>query len=198
MSTATPATEITRLLTAWKDGDRSIENELAARIYPILHKLSRAQVRRNGEALTMAPTELANEAYERLYQQRAVDWQSRDHFFAIASTVIRRVVIDYVRQRTAEKRGSGVKLIRLDDASCDELASETNDDNIDWLALNRALSELGEVDTECAKIVEMRLFSGLTVEQIATVCQSSTATVGRQWRFARAWLSERLASHHER
>jgi len=192
MTTPPPVAEITGLLAAWRQGDRSVEDALAAAIYPVLRELSRAQVRRHSGRLTLAATELANEAYERLHRQRAVDWQNRDHFFAIASTVIRRVIVDYLRQRGSEKRGGDAVMVELDHVEAGELTNP--DDGIDWLALDQALTELGAVDAECARVVEMRLFSGLTVEQIADVNGSSTATVGRQWRFARVWLSERLGS----
>jgi RNA polymerase sigma factor (TIGR02999 family) len=181
---------VTELLEAWKSGDRSVENALAAQVYPVIRDLARSQVRRNSGALTLAATELANEAYERLHRQQHVDWRNRQHFFAIAATVIRRVVIDYLRQRSAEKRGGEVLFIGLDDATGDDLA--VADNMVDWLALDAALNELSAVDADCARVVELRLFSGLTVDEIADVAGSSTATVGRQWRFARVWLSERL------
>lgn len=184
------APTITELLDAWKRGDRSVENALAAQIYPVLRGLAQSQVRRNAGLLTLAATELANEAYERLHRQQKVDWRNRQHFFAIAATVIRRVVIDYLRQRTAEKRGGEVVFVALDEATEERLAAA--EDTIDWLALDEALTELGRVDPECARVVELRLFSGLTVEEISDVTGVSTATIGRQWRFARTWLSERL------
>lgn len=188
-------TSITQLLDAWKGGDRSIENQLAARIYPVLRDIARAQARRHSGVLTMAATELVHEAYERLHRQRSVDWRNRGHFYAVAATVIRRVVVDYLRQRSAEKRGGDTVMVAIDSACCQELAAP--EDGTDWLALNQALELLMEDDADCARVAEMRLFSGLTVEQIADAMGTSTATVGRQWRFASVWLADRLDTNRD-
>lgn len=187
--TAAPV-EITALLARWKAGDRSVEAALLNEVYPMLRDLARAQVRRNSGVLTLQSTELANEAYARLYEQHSVDWQNRDHFFAIAATVIRRVVVDHLRQRSAEKRGGGLPFVSLDDL--DENQLPTVDESVDWIAVDQALTELADVDRECARVVEMKFFSGLTTDRIAEVMGSSVATVGRQWRFSRAWLGEHL------
>lgn len=181
---------ITRLLEQWKDGDRSVENALAERIYPILRAQAQAQLKRNGAALTLRATELAHEAYERLVEQRSVDWRSRDHFFAIAATVLRRVAVDYVRQRRAEKRGGDVVVLPFDQVDADELAIDVP--SVDWLEMDQALTELAKVDENLVQLIELRVFAGLGIEQIAKVTGASTATVGRRWRFARAWLTERL------
>lgn len=181
---------ITALLADWHRGDRAAEDRLVRSIYPVLRDMARAQVRRNARVLTLSATELAHEAYERLAPQKAVDWKNRDHFFAIAATVIRRVVVDYLRERNAEKRGGGMPFVQIEDVGLGELPMQP--DMVDWLAVDQALTELAESDPDCARVVELRLFSGLSVEQIAGVMASSTATVGRQWRFARTWLAERL------
>jgi RNA polymerase sigma factor (TIGR02999 family) len=181
---------ITDLLARWKIGDRSVENELLNLVYPTLLELARAQVRRNSGVLTLQTTELANEAYTRLHEQQSVDWRNRDHFFAIAATVIRRVVVDYLRQRGAEKRGGSLPFVSLDEIT--EGEEPVIDESVDWIVVDQALTELAEVDAECARVVELKFFSGLTTESVAKVCGSSVATVGRQWRFARAWLGERL------
>jgi RNA polymerase sigma factor (TIGR02999 family) len=184
------STEITSLLEAWKSGDHSVEAALAVYIYPIMRELARGHVRRSGGVMTLAATELAHEAYERLHQQQKVDWKSRDHFLAIAATLVRRVVVDHLRRRSAEKRGGDAVCVELGSPAAAELVQPT--DGIDWLALDQALTRLGQIDPDCARVVELRLFSGQTVSQIASVLGSSTATVGRQWRFARVWLSEQL------
>jgi RNA polymerase sigma factor (TIGR02999 family) len=181
---------ITELLDRWKRGDRSVEDALATDIYPVLRELARAQVRRHGGALTLRATELANEAYERLHVQQGVNWQNRAHFHAIAATLMRRVVVDYLRERQAEKRGGDQLFIALDDMQQRETPSQG--DHVDWLAVDQALTEFAQAAPDAARVVELRLFSGLTKEEIAEVCGSSRATVGRQWRFARAWLAERL------
>ncbi len=185
-----PVMNITALLERWKSGDRSVESELLNQVYPTLLELARAQVRRNAGVLTLQSTELAHEAYARLHGQQSVDWQNRDHFYAIAATVIRRVVVDYLRQRSAGKRGGGLPFIALDELT--EGETPTIDESVDWIAVDQALVELAEVDAECARVVELKFFSGLTTDRIAEVCGSSVATVGRQWRFSRAWLGERL------
>lgn len=181
---------ITQLLDAWKGGDRSVENQLASIIYPVLRDIARAQSKRHSGPLTMAPTELVHEAYERLHRQRSVDWKNRGHFYAVAATVIRRVIVDHLRRRLASKRGGDVVMVDIDAPSFQQLAAP--DDGVDWLALNQALELLMENDADCARVAEMRLFSGMTVEQIAEAMGSSTATVGRQWRFASVWLADRL------
>lgn len=181
---------ITALLERWKAGDRGAESRLIDAVYPVLRELARAQVRRNSGVLTLQATELANEAYTRLARQQTVDWQNREHFYAIAATVIRRVVVDYLRQRGSEKRGQGLSFIPLDALVTDQ--QPTIDDSIDWLALDQALGDLEKIDAACARMVELRFFSGLNNDEIAEVCGSSTATVGRQWRFARVFLAQRL------
>ncbi|HRQ65716.1 MAG TPA: ECF-type sigma factor [Xanthomonadaceae bacterium] len=190
MTQAKPRSEITQLLERWKGGDRSVENELVAQVYPMLKALAAGQVRRNRGVLTLSTTELAHEAYERLSRQQRVDWQNREHFLAIAASVMRRVAVDYMRQRNAEKRGGDVEILALDEVSTDRLPC--HGDHLDWLAVDQALGELEREDAESARIVELRVFGGFDVEQVATLCGLSTATVGRRWRFARAWLAERL------
>jgi RNA polymerase sigma factor (TIGR02999 family) len=189
MST-TDSRDITQLLGRWRDGDRSVENELLRSVYPVLQKLAQIQIRQHGGVLTLQATELANEAYEKLHEQQGVDWNNRKHFYAIAATVVRRVVIDYLRSRSSEKRGGTTPMIGIDEMGENE--TPAIDDSVDWLAIDRALTELAAEDAECARVVELKFFSGLTTEQIAEVCGSSVATVGRQWRYARAWLAERL------
>ena len=187
-----PEGAITDLLGRWKGGDRSAERELVTLVYPLLREIAAGQVRRNSKVLTLQATELANEAYSRLAGLHAIDWQNRDHFFAIAATVIRRVVIDYLRHRGSAKRGGRMPLVPLDDVRDDHLQSF--DDSVDWIGWDEALDELGTVDRSCARVVELKFFSGLTNEKIAEVCGSSIPTVVRQWRFARAWLGKRMGA----
>ena len=182
--------DITEMLGRWKTGDRSVESELISAVYPALRAIAQAQIRRNSGVLTVQATELANEAYAKLIEQQKVDWQNRDHFYAIAATVIRRVIVDYQRLRGRDKRGGGLPFIALDELREDQMP--LIDDSVDWLAVDAALNELADVDADCAKIVVLKFFSGLTTEKIAEVEGSSVATVGRQWRFARAWLGQRL------
>jgi RNA polymerase sigma factor (TIGR02999 family) len=182
--------DITELLGRWKSGDRSVESDLITAVYPVLRAIANAQIRRNAGALTMQATELANEAYAKLIEQQNVDWQNRDHFYAISATVIRRVIVDYQRMRGRDKRGGGLPFVALDELREDQMPAI--DDSVDWLAVDKALTELAVVDAACAHIVVLKFFSGLSTEKIAEVEGSSVATVGRQWRFARAWLGKRL------
>lgn len=187
---------ITDLLTRWKYGDRSVETELVELVYPLLRQVAAAQVRRNSGVLTLQATELANEAYSKLVKLHGLDWQSRDHFFAVAATVIRRVVIDYLRQRGSAKRGGRLPLLAIDEVREDQLI--VFDESVDWIGLDEAMNELASVDGRCAKVVELKFFSGLTNDKIADVCGTSVPTVVRQWRFARAWLGKRMGADASR
>ena len=184
---------ITSLLLQWRGGDRGVENQLAALVYPVLLDIAQAQVRRHAGVITMRPTELVNAAYERLVEQKAVDWQNREHFYGIAATIFRRVLVDAIRQRQTEKQGGGFAFVGLDHQ--DALAMSGDGDLVDCLALDQVLTQLGELDPDYARVVELRIFAGLSVEEVAQVCASSVATVGRQWRFARAWMAAQLGEH---
>jgi RNA polymerase sigma factor (TIGR02999 family) len=182
--------EITSLLGRWRSGDRSVDDALARELYPLLRKLAGHQLRDVAGTPTLSATELANEAFIRLEAQRAVDWQNRDHFFAIAASVLRRVVIDYLRARRAEKRGAGQVVLALQDVESAELPSRG--DQVDWLALDQALTRLAELDPASARVVELRIFTGLTIESVAELTGVSVPTVVRQWRFARSWIAEQM------
>jgi RNA polymerase sigma factor (TIGR02999 family) len=192
MEVGTDDSDITGLLGRWRNGDRVAESELISAVYPVLRAIANAQIRRNSGVLTMQATELANEAYAKLIEQQGVDWQNRDHFYAIAATVIRRVIVDYQRLRGRDKRGGGLPFVALEELREDQMPMI--DESVDWLAVDTALTELADVDAACAKVVVLKFFSGLTTEKIAEVERSSVATVGRQWRFARAWLGRRLGA----
>lgn len=188
MNPTSPA--ITDLLDRWRAGDRSVEDELMATVYPVLREIAAAHVRRSSGVMTLQATELANEAYARLARQNQAQWASREHFYAIAARVIRRVVVDYARQRSTEKRGGALPLIPL--ASLTEDQTPAAEAELDWMSIDQALEALERRDAACARVVELKFFSGLGSEQIAEVLGSSVATVGRQWRFARAFLRRRL------
>jgi RNA polymerase sigma factor (TIGR02999 family) len=185
------AGQVTDLLVAWRQGDRAAEHALVGLIYPLLRNIAAGEARRNAGLLTMGPTELLNEAYERLFVDCDIACDSRAHFYAVAASVIRHVVIDHLRTRSAEKRGGGLGRVSLDqlDGSEPEIAVA---DTFDLLILDQALTELAAHDPVSARVIELRVFSGLSIEQIATTCGSSVATVGRQLRFARAWLAQHL------
>lgn len=185
-------TPITALLYEWRRGDRGAEHALMTAVYPVLQDLARARLRRSPQDLTLRATELANEAYMKLAKIHDIPWASRVHFFVIAAKVIRCFIIDYVRTRNSDKRGGKLPFVSLDVVQ-DNIAAPL-DLNVDWMAVNEVLKELEVLDPACAQIVELKFFSGLTSEEIAEACDSSSATVGRQWRFARAWLADRLQS----
>jgi RNA polymerase sigma factor (TIGR02999 family) len=179
--------ELTSMLKQWRAGDRSVERAVLAEIYPLLRGLAHREVPANGH-YTLQPTELAHEAYLKLLEQRKVDWQDRGHFYAIASRLVRQVVIDYLRER--HKRGAQVDKLPL------QLLTESDqpavEGSMDWLELDAALSELERVDADAAELVELRYFAGLSVAAIAQQRGVSEATIARQWRTTRAWLEVRL------
>src|SRR4051812_2122173 len=162
-------------------------------VYPILRDVARARVGRMPSDFTLRATELVNEAYTRLAGSN-IDWRNRAHFFAVAARAIRNIVVDYVRAQGAEKRGGDLPFVSL------ELAAEASDVDgvdlrVDWLSVHAALLELETMDADVARVVELKFFSGLTTDEIAAATSTSRATVVRDWRFARAWLADRLGAH---
>ena len=181
---------ITGLLVQWGQGDRSVEDELARQLYPMLRQLAASHARRSGAALTLQPTELANELYLRLREQQRDDWSGRAHFLGFAAGVLRHVIVDYIRERSARKRGGGQLFVEI--SSLADGDSPAMPDDVDWLSVDQALQELEALDPECARVVELKIFGGLGMDEIAEVCRQSVATTGRRWRFARSWLAQRL------
>lgn len=193
---------LTELLGRWREGDKAAENQLFEAIYPIMCAQAQANLSHmSGRDLTLCATALANEAYEKLNRQKSVQWQNRDHFLAIAATVVRRVLMDYLRYRGAGKRGGGKQHVELlDDLDCPQPDTgymncqlPDTDQQVDLVELDQLLDQLGAADPEMLRTVELRIFAGLNIEEIARVCQVSESTVGRRWRFARAWLKQRIA-----
>lgn len=182
---------ITELLWRWREGDRDSDDALARELYPLLHEIARAQLRRH-PSFTLSTTELLHETYLRIADQRQVQWRNRGHFLSIAATVARRVVIDYLRERSALKRGAGVVAVEIGELTDSDVPLVG--DHLDWIGLDQALTRLQELDPDTARVVEMRLFAGLEVEEVAKACNCSASTVARQWRFARAWLAEQLGN----
>jgi RNA polymerase sigma factor (TIGR02999 family) len=183
-------TPITELLARWREGAPDAETALMNAVYPLLRELARSRLHRgSAHAITLDPTELVNEAYARIKIARETEWKDRVHFFAISAKIIRGLAVDYVRSRLADKRGGDVVFVPFDVA-----AEEAQSGTVDVLAIDRALAELEREDPVCARIVELKYFSGLTTAEMAEACDISTATVVRHWRFARAWLADRLAA----
>ncbi|WP_313917158.1 ECF-type sigma factor [Tahibacter sp.] len=182
---------ITALLARWREGDRAAEPELLRTIYPALRDIARARLR--GADLTLSATELAHETYLRLSRNEAIEFQDRGHFFAVAARATRHFVIDYLRARNSDKRGGGLPFATLDEIA-DDIVDDCIDLSVDWLAVDEAMTVLEEVDAASAQVVELKFFSGMTTDEIATAMDVSRATVVRDWRFAKAWLADRLES----
>ena len=177
---------ITHLLHRWKDGDPAAEERLLALIYPQLHGIAARRLPEDGGAFTLQTTDLVHEAYLRLLEQ-GVEWHSRTHFFAITARIMRRVVVDYARRRGREKRGGGIAHLSFDETAV--LSSESCGA---WLDLDQALDELARIDGRSSQVVELRYFAGMTVDEVAEALDTSAATIARSWRFARAWLKQRI------
>jgi RNA polymerase sigma-70 factor, ECF subfamily len=152
-----------------------------------LHRVAARQLRNERADHTLQPTALVHEVYIRLVDQRQVDWQNRAHFFGVAAQVMRRILVDHARRHGASKRGEGVRCVSIDEAKDVPASNE-----MPILALNHALDRLETVDAELAKIVELRAFGGLTIEEAAHVLSVSPSTAKRDWRTAKAWLNREL------
>ena len=183
------AVNVTALLKAWSDGDSGAADQLIALVYDELRRQAARYLSRERGDHTLRPTALVNEAYLRLVRQRSVVWQDRGQFFAVAATVMRRLLVDYARQDGASKRGGAFHTVSLEDG--DEVSIAAAPD-VDVIALNDALVELTAIDPQRARMIELRFFAGLTTEETAEALGVSTATVTRGWRLARAWLHRRL------
>jgi RNA polymerase sigma-70 factor (ECF subfamily) len=187
------STPITQLLRAWQGGDDSALQQLTPVVYEELHRMARHYMAREREGHTLQTTALINEVYLRLVNVKEVQWQDRAHFFAISAQMMRRILTDFARSHGYQKRGSGAQHVPLDE-SC--LASA--DPGVDLVALDHALTRLGQTDTRKSKVVELRFFGGMTVDETAEALHISAETVMRDWTVARAWLLRELdggASH---
>ena len=182
-------TDLTALLRAWSAGDRHAADALIPLVYQELRRQAARYLSRERSNHTLRPTALVNEAYLRLAQQKRVVWQDRTQFFAVAATVMRRLLVDHARQHGAAKRGARAYTIPLEDGESVAVAPSPD---VDVIALNDALDELAAVDTIRARMIELRFFGGLTTDETAEALGVSAATVTRGWRLARAWLHHRL------
>jgi len=187
MTTHSP-NEITRLLVAWGEGDESALAELAPLVYEELHRLAHHYMGGERAGHTLQTTALVNEAYLRLVDWKNVRWQNRAHFFAVSAQFMRRILVDFARARGYHKRGGGAQPVALD-----ETAVLADDKGTDMVALDDALNALARLDPRQSRVVELRFFGGLNVEETAEVLKVSPATVGRDWSLARAWLHRELA-----
>jgi RNA polymerase sigma factor (TIGR02999 family) len=178
--------QVTGLLRRWTEGDRGAASEAIERLHGELHRIASAHMRREGQALTLQPTALLNEAYLRLDKGPHPIWQNRNHFLGVAARIMRQVLVDQARHRRRAKRGGGWQRVTISE---ERLEAERP---AEILGLDEALTRLESIDREKAEIVEVRYFAGMTVQEISQYIGVSTATVNRQLRHARAWLYREL------
>jgi RNA polymerase sigma factor (TIGR02999 family) len=174
---------VTALLRAWSDGDGAALDSLVPVVEAELRRLARIYMKRERREHTLQPTALVNEVFLKLVDAADIRWQDRAHFFGISARLMRRVLVDHARARGYQKRGGDMKRVTLDGR---DFAAADNP--VDLLALDRALVGLAAIDERKCKVVEMRFFAGLTVEEIATALDVSTDTIKRDWRIAKLWL----------
>jgi RNA polymerase sigma-70 factor, ECF subfamily len=174
---------LTELLAAWGDGDELALERLAPLVHAELHRLARGYMNRERDNHVLQTSALINEAYLRLIDWKAVKWQNRAHFFGVAANMMRRILVDFARQRPRVREGKDAEHILLDEAF-----TISNEKDGDLIALDEALRSLAQFDERKARIVELRFFGGLTVEETAEVLKVAPITVMREWQKARAWL----------
>ena len=179
---------VTELLEQWSDGNQAALDELLPLVEAELHRIARRYMSRERQGHTLQTTALVNEAYIRLAAAKEINFQSRAHFFALAARIMRRIMIDYARRRRNQQHGAGAPRVSLDEAAlvADERSAEL-------LALDEALDELTLKHPRKGRVIELRFFGGLTVEEAATVLKIDARTVKRDWLFARAWLHNKIS-----
>ena len=180
--------EITQLLRAWSSGDEAALQRLTPLVYEELHRIARRYMRREGQGHILQTTALVNEAYLRLVDWKNVEWQNRAHFFAVSAQIMRRILVDFARNRHYLKRGGGALQVSLAEA-----VSVSSEQGRDLVALDEALNSLATVDQRKSQVVEMRFFGGLTVAETAEVLKVSAETVMRDWNLAKVWLMRGLS-----
>ncbi len=182
------SSDLTGLLVRWSSGDPDALQQLVPLVYTECRRIAAQQLRRERQEHTLDPTALVHELYLRLVDQQRATWENRAHFFGVAAQLMRRILVDHARARHAEKRGGSAVFVSL------TAAADTGDDAriADVLAIDDALDRLAAVDAEQVRIIELRFFAGLTVEETAHVVGRSPRTVKREWRLAKAWLYREL------
>jgi RNA polymerase sigma factor (TIGR02999 family) len=184
-----PPGEVTQLLNAWSRGDAKALESLAPMVESELRKVARAYLSSEEPGNTLQPTALINEAYLRLIEWKAMEWQGRAHFYAVAAKLMRRILVNHAESRGAQKRGGSALQVSLMEAAGVEQAP-----SVDMLALNSALEKLARFDARKSQLVELRFFGGLSNEEAAEVLGASPRTLNREWNLARAWLFQQLRS----
>jgi RNA polymerase sigma-70 factor, ECF subfamily len=185
-----PRADVTRLLQEWREGREGALDRLIPVVYNELRVIASRHMSNEWRVSTFQTTALVNEAYLKLAGQRRVDWQNRAHFFAVAAQVMRRILVDNARRDQRPKHGAALSRMPLDEAG--EVPADQSVDTVDALALDTALTKLEALDPDQARIVELRFFGGLTVEETAEVVGVSAATVKREWALAKGWLYREL------
>ena len=185
-----PPLEITEYLRAWEQGDDTALERLLPMVYAELRAIAARHLRSERPGHTLQPTALANEAYLRLRGLSDVPWHDRSHFFAIASRIMRRVLVDHARAKMADKRGSGSQRVQLTEGFHE--GRQAVMDGVELIDLDRALNELAAEEPRLGRLVELRFFGGLKFEEASVLLGCSTRTAKRDWKFARAWLLNRL------
>jgi RNA polymerase sigma factor (TIGR02999 family) len=187
-----PTKDVTRLLMNWSNGDSAALDELLPVVYDELRQQAERYLRREQPGHTLQATALVNEAFLRLIDQSQISWHNRAHFFGAAANLMRQILIQHARAKHAEKRGGDAQKLYLDEVTglADNLVKEQN---LDLLALDDALQQLAAVAPQQSRVVELRFFGGLSIEETATVLGISPATVKREWNMAKAWLHREIS-----
>ena len=182
------ALEITQMLRKWSDGDARELDNLLPFVYEELHRQAARYLRRERAGHTLQTTALIHEAYLKLIDQCDVEWESRTHFYAIAAQAMRRILVDYARAKRTGKRGGDDETISLDET----VMISTEDKGVDLIALDEALTRLAEIDPQQARVVELKYFGDMSLEETAEALHISRATVAREWNTAKVWLHREL------
>lgn len=186
----TDSPNVTQMLKQWSAGNQGVLDELMPLVYQELRRQASPFLQKERAGHTLQTTALIHEAYLKLIDQKNMQWQNRAHFYAIASVAMRRILVDYARDRRREKRGGANENLPLDDRAALEISAKEK--SIDLVALDKALDKLAHFDARQARIVELKYFSGLDTDETAEVLGVSNATVRRDWNFAKAWLRQEL------
>lgn len=184
--------DITEWIERWRRDESGGEAELIRRIYPVVRAIAQQQIGRVGAAVTLQATELAHDALIELARKRGVQLQDRKHLFGVVAKIIRCTLIDYLRERGAQKRGGDVERVAIDEVREDDLPAESA--NEEWIALDQALTELALINPQQVELIELRYFAGLSIEDAADALSMSRSSAVRTWRFARAWLADRIGA----
>lgn len=182
--------EVTQMLVAWGNGDQAARDQLMPLVYDELHRLAHQYMNKERSGHTLQTSALVNEAFVRLVGQRDVHWQNRAHFFGIAAQMMRRILVDYARNRQYVKRGGNARQVSLDEA-----VIVSKERSADVVALDDALKDLAEFDLRKSQIVELRFFGGLSIDETAKVLAVSPGTVMRDWTLAKAWLKRAMGTN---